>query len=79
MPQQPVFVWKLTGKMPDPYSGDGTLYGNLAKKHMEMSQEPFCVEINKKNAARQFRGARFAWKFKTHMDMSQKPFCAESD
>ena len=33
------------------------------KTHMDMSQEPFCVEIYRKNAAPAFPGAHFVWKF----------------
>ena len=31
--------------------------------HMDMSEEPFCVEIYKKNAVHSFRGPHFVWKF----------------
>ena len=40
------FVLKFTGQMPDPFSADGILYGNLREKtHRGISQEPFCVEF----------------------------------
>ena len=45
------FVWKFTGKMPDPIFADGILCGNLqGKTHMDMSEEPFCVEIYREYA-----------------------------
>ena len=31
--------------------------------HMDMSEERFCIEIYRKSAGPQFRGARFVWKF----------------
>ena len=31
--------------------------------HIDMSEEPFCVEIYRKNAAPVFRGPPFVWKF----------------
>ena len=44
-----------------------------------ISQEPFCLEIYRKNAGPQFQGARFvrACAVETHMDISQEPFCVE--
>ena len=43
--------------------------------HMEMSQEPFCMEIYRKNAGPQSRGQRFvrASAVEMHTDMSQEP------
>ena len=47
------FVWKFTGKMPYPLFQTRILCGNLQEKtHMDIAQEPFCVEIYRKNAAR---------------------------
>ena len=51
--------------------------------HMDMSEEPFCVETYKKNAGPQSRDTRFvrACAVETHMDtsqeISQEPFCME--
>ena len=47
--------------------------------HMDISQEPFCVEIYRKSAVRQSRDTRFvrACAVERHMDMSQEPFCVE--
>ena len=40
------FGWKFTGKVPDPDSGQGILREKLQeKKHIDISEEPFCVEI----------------------------------
>ena len=37
--------------MPYPFSGARILCGNLEEKtHMDIAQEPFCVEICRKNA-----------------------------
>ena len=45
------FVWKFTGKMRDPIFAGAILCGNLqGKTHMDMSEEPFCVEIYRENA-----------------------------
>ena len=50
------FVWKFrkfTGKMQHPYFQAPILCGNLQEKtRMDIAQEPFCVEIYRKNAAR---------------------------
>ena len=44
-------LWKFTGKMPDTLSGEHVFNGNLQEKtHMDMSQEPFCVKIQRKKA-----------------------------
>ena len=50
---------KFKGKVPDP---------------MDISQEPYCVEIWRKNAGRRFRGQRFmrACAVETHMDIAQE-------
>ena len=46
-------VWKFTGKMPHTLFRTGILCGNLQEKTlMDIAQEPFCVEIYRKNAAR---------------------------
>ena len=47
--------------------------------HMDMSREPFCAEIYKKNAGHEFRARHFAraCASKTHMDISEEPFCVE--
>ena len=47
--------------------------------HMDISQEPFCVEIYRKNAGPQFRDKHFAraCAVEMHMDISQEPFCVE--
>ena len=58
------FVWKFTGKMPHTLFGTRILCGNLQEKtHMDMLEEPFCVEIYRKNAAHTFTGTHFVWKF----------------
>ena len=50
--------------MPFTLSGTRILYGNLqVKTHMDMSQEAFCVEIYRKNAAHYFPGPHFVRKF----------------
>ena len=47
------FVWKFTVKMPHPYFQARTLCGNLQEKtRMDSAQEPVCMEIYRKNAAR---------------------------
>ena len=51
------FVWKLTGKVPDPDPGAHILCGNLEETtHMDMSQEPFFVYIYRKSGAHSCRG-----------------------
>ena len=47
--------------------------------HMDISQDPFCVGIYRKNAGPQARDTRFvrACAIETHMDISQEPFCVE--
>ena len=46
---------------------------------MDMSQEPFCVEIYTENGRGHLRGQRLvrACAVEMHMDMSQEPFCVE--
>jgi len=46
---------------------------------MDISQEPFCMEIYRKNGRGHLRGHRFvrACTVEMHMDMSQEAFCAE--
>ena len=46
--------------------------------HMDMSQEPFCVE-NKTSAGPQSRGHRFvrACAVETHTGISEEPFCMD--
>ena len=47
------FVWKFTGKMPDADSAAIVLCEPARSKletHMEMSQEPFCMEIYRESA-----------------------------
>ena len=43
-------MWKFTEKMPDANSGHGILREPAQSKHMDISQEPFCVEIYKELA-----------------------------
>ena len=63
--QKSHFVWKFTGKMPHPLFGARTLCGNLQEKtRTDMAQEPFCVEIYRKNAGPP--GA--------HLDETRAPF-----
>ena len=47
--------------------------------HMDISQDPFCVEIYRENAARVAHGHRFvrACAVEMYMDISQEPFCTE--
>ena len=47
--------------------------------HMDISHEPFCMEIYRKNAGRRSRGQHFvrACAVEKHMDMSQEPFCVK--
>ena len=41
-----ILCGNLEEKIPDTLSGEHVFYGNLQDKtHMEMSQEPICVEI----------------------------------
>ena len=53
------------------------------ESYMDMSKEPFCMEIYRKNAGPQSKDTRFAraCAVETHMDMSQEispePFCME--
>ena len=55
------------------------------ESYMDMSEEPFCMEIYRKNAGPQSRDTRFvqACAVKTHMAISQKiseePFCMQID
>ena len=46
---------------------------------MDISQEPFCLEIYREKAGRESRGQRFvaACAVEMHMDISQEPFCLE--
>ena len=47
--------------------------------HIDMSQEPFCMELFRKSAVRQSGDTRFAQAcaIETNMDISQEPFCIE--
>ena len=47
--------------------------------HMDMSEEPFCTEIDRENAGRKFRDTRFVrvCAVEMHRDISQEPFCPE--
>ena len=58
------FVLKFTGK---------------TTRDTDISEEPFCVEISKKNAGPQFRGQHFARAnaIEMHMDISQEPLCVQ--
>ena len=46
---------------------------------MDISQEPFCVEIYRVKAGHESRGQRFvaACAVEMHMDISQEQFCLE--
>ena len=63
----------------DPKTGKHTLRepAQMKRTHMDMSQEPFCVEIHRNDAGPQFRDLRFvrACAVEMHMDISQEPFC----
>ena len=59
-------LWKFIGKVPDPYSGACTLCGNLqVKTRTVIPQEPFCVEIYRKNVGRP----------RAHLDQTPAPNC----
>ena len=67
----------------DPETGR---HGNLrfaractVEMHMEISQEPFCMEIYRGNDRRHLRGRRFPrpCTIEMHMDMSEEAYCAE--
>ena len=47
--------------------------------HMDIWEEPFCMEIYRKSAGRVSRARHFvrACAGETHMDISQEPFCVE--
>ena len=65
----------LRGKT-DPKTGKHTFVQACAvERHMDISQEPFCTEICRKNAGRKSLGHRVvrACAVETHMDISQKP------
>ena len=49
----------------------------IVDMHTDNSQDPFCVEIYRKEAGRRVRGHRFvrACAVEMHMDISQKQFC----
>ena len=51
------FVWKVTGKMQDAVRGQHFVRACAVETHMGISQEPFCVESNRKNARRCSRPA----------------------
>ena len=66
-------------RKPIPRPGS-TLVGACAiEMHMSISQEPFCVEICRKNGQGHLRGQRFARAraVETHMDISEDLFCVE--
>jgi len=46
---------------------------------MDISQEPFCVEMFRQNGRGHLSGQRFvrACAVEMHMDISQEPFCME--
>ena len=68
------FVWKFTGKVPDPDSGQGILCGNLQEKtHMDISQGPFCVDIYRKKRSWTLHKSHFVWKFTGKMLPAQVP------
>ena len=47
------FVWKFTGKMPDRVArGQRFVRASTVEIHTDISQEPCCVEIERKNAQR---------------------------
>ena len=77
------FVWKLTGTVP--YANRHLFCASLRRRfrpyanpacavemHMDISQEPFCMEIYRENAKPLIRGPRFvrACAIKMHMDIS---------
>ena len=63
----------------DPKTGKHALCEPAQSKCTCISQEPFCLEIYKKNAGPQSRDTRFvrACAVETHMDTSHEPFCVE--
>ena len=74
------FVLKFTGKVLDAQFRDTRFLRACAvKMHTDISQEPFCMEIYRKNGCGHLRGHRFvrACAVEMHMDISQEPLCAE--
>ena len=62
-------------KTTDPKTGTRILCEPAIEMCMDISQEPVCLEIYKKNAGPQARDTRFAraCTVETHMDISQEP------
>ena len=82
------FVWKLTGTVP--YANRHLFCASLRRRfrpyanpacavemHIDISQEPFCMEIYRENAKPLIRGPVRACAIKMHMDISWEPFCVE--
>ena len=46
--QMMMWMWRRRRRMPDPKTGKHT----LCETHMDISQEPFCIEIYRGNARR---------------------------
>ena len=73
------FVWKFTGKMPDPNPGT-SFYASLRSQnaHGHFTRAILCGNLQEK-CRTPIRGHRFmrACAVKMHMDISQEPFCVE--
>ena len=59
--------------------GDDDVRACAVETHMNISQEPFCVEIYRNSVVRQSCDTRFvrACAVEIHIDTSQEPFCME--
>ena len=75
-------VWKLTRKSPAPFRCPHFVSKFTGKTHMDMSQEPFGMEIYGKNVAHPFRRSHFVRKFKgrhrhprAHLDQTPAFYC----
>ena len=64
---------------PNPGRGQHFVRACAVEMHMDMSQEPFCVEFCRKSAGCLSWGQCFvrACTVEMHMDMPQEPFCVE--
>ena len=72
-------VWKLTGKCRTRVRARHYVQACVVETHMDISQEPCCVEIYRKCRTRvRARHCVRACVVETHMDISQEPCCVET-
>ena len=70
------FVWKFTEKCRTPILGTAFCASLRSRMHMDISQEPFCMDIKRKNAGPPSQARHFvrACAVETCMDKSQSHF-----